>query len=186
MSSFRRIISSKINGSKSTGPKTEEGKRRSSLNGLRHGLLSKNVLCDLEDVENFNIVVREHAECFQPESGVQEGLIEAMVVAYWKTRRAWALETNMMNQALAQTPIEDSHLDRITQAFTTLAAKPAYQLLDIYEGRLHRRYHRALNTMLALKPVSQHSEQTRLTEVTEETSLPPSREENNNGHSNPL
>jgi hypothetical protein len=186
MSSFRRIISSRTNGAKSKGPQSEAGKRRSSLNGIRHGLLSKNVLCDLEDRENFDIVVREHAECFQPENGVQEGLIEEMAVAHWKTRRVWALENNMMNHALADTSPEDSHLDRITQAFTKLAEKPGYHLLDIYEGRLHRRYHRAVNTMLALKPVCHHSEETKVTELTQETSLPPVREEKNSGHTNPL
>ena len=73
-----------------------------------------------------------------------------MASAYWYTLRLWAIDTGMMNDEIAATSSEDENMKRFTAAFSTLAVKPAYRLLNIYEGRLHRRYHRAIHTMLAL------------------------------------
>jgi hypothetical protein len=57
----------------------------------------------------------------------------------------------MMNRAIDQTSPADHPVNRITDAFSSLADTPRYRLLNVYEGRLHRRYHRAIQTFLALE-----------------------------------
>ena len=52
--------SSRINGARSQGPKTEEGKRRSSLNAVTHGLLSNGVVLQHESQETFDLVLALH------------------------------------------------------------------------------------------------------------------------------
>ena len=48
------MISPAINARKSTGPITEEGKRRSRCNAIRHGLTAETVIGALEDAEDYN------------------------------------------------------------------------------------------------------------------------------------
>src|SRR5262245_7536975 len=100
MPSKRQQEASRRNGSLSRGPKTEAGKRRSSQNAIRHGLLAKRVVLDSDNEENFHILLNQHVEKFQPADGVEFGMIEEMVSCYWRLHRAMAIETEMFNQTL--------------------------------------------------------------------------------------
>src|SRR6516162_5893736 len=53
MSSFRQIESNRRNARLSTGPVTEEGKRKSRQNAVRHGLTAETVIDALEDAEDY-------------------------------------------------------------------------------------------------------------------------------------
>ena len=49
MTSFRQIAANRRNASKSTGPTSEEGKRRSRRNAVRHGLTAEPATLDALD-----------------------------------------------------------------------------------------------------------------------------------------
>ena len=53
MTSFRQIETNRRNARLSTGPVTEEGKKRSRQNALRHGLTAETVITALEDAEDY-------------------------------------------------------------------------------------------------------------------------------------
>jgi len=53
MTSFRQIEANRRNAQLSTGPGTEEGKRRSRQNAVRHGLTAETVIDALEDVDDY-------------------------------------------------------------------------------------------------------------------------------------
>ena len=82
-------------------------------------------------------------------------MVEEMVAAYWRMRRAWAIETRMLEDAAA-TPTEGAPdpLGRMAAAFTTLAASPALALMHRYETRLHLVYQRSLHNLLLLRAVA--------------------------------
>jgi hypothetical protein len=101
MSSLRRVQSSKANGALSKGPVTPAGKQRSSLNALRHGLCAKCIVLDHESRGNFLILLQQHVDLFQPANEVEFGMIEEMCAAYWRQRRAWSIETALLEKQIA-------------------------------------------------------------------------------------
>ena len=55
----RKTAANRVNAEKSTGPRTEEGKRRSSLNSIKHGILASDATIAVlgegaKDVEQLN------------------------------------------------------------------------------------------------------------------------------------
>ena len=166
MSSLRRIHASRANGARSLGPATDEGKRRSSLNSLRHGLLSECVVLQCESREAFQSVLVEHLQRFGPIDAVEFGMIEEMVSACWRLRRLWAIENAVMDEGLASEPAGDDFA-RMASAFRKLAAAPDLALIHRYETRLHMMYQRALHNILVMRnvavpnepsPISEHLE----------------------------
>ena len=140
--SLRRTLASRANGALSRGPLSPEGKRRSALNALRHGLLSDCVVLPGESVEAFAELLAQHIERFDPADGVEFGMIEEMAAAYWRLRRAWAIENTLFADTVAAQPPGDD-VSRITAAFKQQAASSELALLHRYETRLHQMYQRA-------------------------------------------
>ncbi len=150
MSSLRRILSSRANGARSRGPVTPEGKARSSRNSIRHGLLAKCVVLSNESPAGFQELHDQFVDRFGPADGVEQGLLEEMVSAYWRLRRAWAIETRLIDDALVGQPPGDE-LGRIAGAFKSLACRPELALIHRYETRLHAISQRALYNFLLLR-----------------------------------
>ena len=164
MSSLRRINASRANAARSTGPITPEGKALSSANAIRHGLLARCVVLENESGACFDDLVAQHTERFAPADGVEFGIIEEMAAAHWRMRRAWVIESRLMERAIRHQPPGDEAA-RIAAAFSELAATPELNLLHRYEARLHRIYQRALFNLAALgerelpneaNPISEH------------------------------
>jgi len=87
MSSRKKSKSARINGAKSKGPTTPEGRARSSQNSLRHGLRSETVVLPHEDRAQFEALRDSYMESFQPADQPQHDLIETMAAARWRLNR---------------------------------------------------------------------------------------------------
>jgi hypothetical protein len=150
MSSSKRILSSRANGARSRGPTSAAGKKASSLNAVRHGLLAQCVVLCNESREGFDAYLDQHIRRYNPIDDVELAIVEEMVVAIWRLRRAWAMETRLLDDAiLAREPGDE--LGRLTGAFTDIASSPALALLHRYEARLHNMRHRALKNIQILR-----------------------------------
>ena len=151
--SSRRVIASRANGSLSRGPVTAEGKRRSSMNAVRHGLLAKCIVLEKESRDGFDAILNGFIERFGPVDEVELGLVEEMLTAFWRQRRAWAIETRTLDEALDQQPPGGDAISGLRSAFSS-TAKDNLELIHRYETRLHRIFQRALrNLMLMRSPV---------------------------------
>jgi hypothetical protein len=84
------------NAQKSTGPKTPEGKKRSSQNAIKHGLLAAQILTfdgdPNETTRDFNRLLDGLIHDFQPTDTQEKLLVERIAVCYWRLRRAYRCE----------------------------------------------------------------------------------------------
>ena len=158
--SILRSETARLNGAKSKGPKTPEGRRSSSLNALKHGLCSSSAVLSNESQARFNAHRDGYIARFSPAGTVELDLIDQVVAASWRLRRALAMETaayerEMLRQAPeCQDFTEDVRLFTAIQSLADNSRFPAH--LSRYESRIHRMYHRAMDTITQLqRPAAQ-------------------------------
>ena len=95
MSSFRQIEANRNNARLSTGPITEEGKRRSRQNALRHGLTAETVIDALEDAEDYAAFEMAVTADYDAQSAVERELVLRLASLLWRLRRATAIESGL-------------------------------------------------------------------------------------------
>ena len=95
MSSFRQIEANRRNAQFSTGPVTEEGKRRSRQNAVRHGLTAETVIDALEDAEDYAAFEMAVTADYDAQSAVERELVLRLASLLWRLRRATAIETGL-------------------------------------------------------------------------------------------
>ena len=89
---------SKINGSKSRGPVTDQGKAASSPNALKHGLRAeKHGILDVEDSAEFHAIRECAIQEFRPHSVTMLRMVHALHDLEWTLTRLRALETAYLN-----------------------------------------------------------------------------------------
>jgi hypothetical protein len=148
--SEKRLRANRANAARSTGPVTDAGKARVAGNATRHGLLAAQILIGNESAENFKTLCDIIVRRFEPVDGFEYSLVEELAASYWRLRRAWALETEMFENAMEKQTAR-RQLARMDAAFGELASQPKLPLLYRYEGRLHLMYQRALKNLLLLR-----------------------------------
>jgi len=91
-------------------------------------------------------------------------MIKEIAASYWRIRRAWAIESQMLSMRKQAGPTE---IDRMTEAFGELAARPKLSLLHRYESRLHIMFQRGLHNLLVLRQAEIPNEPTKSLETRE-------------------
>jgi hypothetical protein len=95
MTSLRQIEANRRNARLSTGPVTEEGKRRSRLNAVRHGLTAETVIDALEDAEDYAAFELAVTSDYDAQSVVERELVLRLASLLWRLRRATAIESGL-------------------------------------------------------------------------------------------
>ena len=95
MSSFRQIEANRRNARLSTGPATEEGKKRSRQNAVRHGLTAETVIDALEDAEDYAAFEMAVTADYDAQSVVERELVLRLASLLWRLRRATAIESGL-------------------------------------------------------------------------------------------
>ncbi len=105
MRTEKQAAASRVNGGKSKGPRTAEGKARAARNALIWGLSSVNGVGFLpgESRVEYDLLREEHLAEFDP-VGVMEGLLVTEVLdCNWGIRRAGTVEVGIFAQSVADT-----------------------------------------------------------------------------------
>ena len=95
MSTSARIEANRRNAAKSTGPRTPEGKARSSRNATRHGISLRMVLLSTEDQKEFENLYADLRAEHQPEGATEDILVFKMAEAFFMSQRANLLLTRL-------------------------------------------------------------------------------------------
>ena len=102
--SERKIQANRRNALRSTGPKTERGKRTVARNAIKHGLLAREVVITAgdgkESSEEFDTLVKQLCEDYEPVGVVEEWLVQTIANCWWRKARVLRAENGEIRKRL--------------------------------------------------------------------------------------
>src|SRR5262249_30569304 len=113
MTSYRQIDANRRNAVKSTGPRTDAGKRIARCNAVRHGLTAETVIGALEDAEDYKAFEAAITADYDAQSAIERELVLRLASLLWRLRRATTMETGLFE-------IEAEHLSSYRQTHQLL------------------------------------------------------------------
>jgi len=160
-----RAAANRANAQHSTGPQTGAGKKRSSLNALRHGLTGCVIVLPSEDAAAYQRHTQEFCEEYQPKGPAENYLVQTIADTTWRLKRVTSIEAGLLTAPAAT--VEDLHEQ--TRALSNLS---------IYEQRLWRQFEKAVKELREIQAErrEQESDQiksdARLLEMHKEEGIP--------------
>src|SRR5712692_9798459 len=167
----------RANAQHSTGPKTEAGKQRSSLNALRHGLTGHTIVLPTEDLAAYQTFTKRFFDDLKPIGILEEQLVQSLADTSWRLNRIPALENNLLALGFAE------HSDRIVTEHPEVHAAlaiaealreqtKAFSALSMHGQRLSRQFDRTLQQLRELQAERRSAEQAELRNNKQLTSEP--------------
>ncbi len=135
MASEKQIKANRENAKKSTGPKTPEGKARSSMNALKHGLTSERTILPWEDRVEWEDMLLGINESFKPQGKMEGLLTERIASSYWRIRRALEIELQLLTER-GGTLAEVANLSRYETSIDRCALRNLKMLEHLQQKRL--------------------------------------------------
>jgi hypothetical protein len=132
----------RANAQLSTGPRTEAGKQRASLNALRHGLTAQNPVLPSENLAAFQRHVQQFLDEYQPAAATETQFVHELANLAWRQNRIPLLEAGLLDQNLAP--------QLTIQSLSTLG---------IHSQRLSRQFQKTLEQLRALQSERREREQ---------------------------
>jgi hypothetical protein len=90
-----RLRANRENAKHAKGPRTEEGKKRSSLNAMRHGILAQVIHLPEEEMAAFTAFTKEYVASLAPVGAVEAQLANACADLQFRLHRLAAAEHNL-------------------------------------------------------------------------------------------
>ena len=161
-----QLTANRQNAQASTGPRTEESKKRTRLNGLRHGLTGQTVVMPYEDREAYDgFCAREMIAAFEPANEAERELATSIANDSWRLSRARAMEENIyaleFEAANPQSDVEAA----LTHANTWLTRGKEIHLLSLYAGRITRAIDKAKRELKELQNERKRAQEAALEEA---------------------
>jgi hypothetical protein len=163
MTSSEHADINRANAAHSTGPRTEEGKKKSSLNALRHGLTGQIVVMPADDLQAY----RRHLETFtneyHPAGATEEHLTQSLADTSWRLNRVAALESNLLSLGMGNSDDPIQNAMDIAQALESQTK--ALANLSMHTQRLSRQFERTVNQLRELQKVRKEQERIDLNDL---------------------
>jgi hypothetical protein len=136
-----RTRANRANAMHSTGPRTDSGKQRSSLNALRHGLTAASAVLPSEDRAAYDAHRRGFFDEYQPATPTETQLEIELADTSWRLNRIPLLEADVLARAAAPVPLDEEITFDIVDAHRLLAN------LGIQSQRLSNQFQKGLRTL---------------------------------------
>ena len=170
--SERKRIANRINAQKSTGPRTVQGKKRSSRNAIFHGVFCVDDVLPGEDAATFGILRDQMLLSLVPQNAMEMSLCERIISCTWRLRRLQTAQLHLYEQRVNDTfehvcesiedPLADRLIDEHRDAVEQLPAAAVLMTLfnedhrgldrlAAYEQRLDQTIHRCLRQLHILQ-----------------------------------
>jgi hypothetical protein len=146
----RRAATNRANSQHSTGPRTEPGKQRSSLNALRHGLTARTAVLPTEDAEAYQRHIQQFLDEYAPATPTETQLVHEIGNTTWRLNRIPLLEAELLSQ--------DPHPPTLIPQLATLG---------LHGSRLSRQFQKALDQLRSIQEERRHQQSRQLTEAAE-------------------
>lgn len=91
--SDKQLEANRMNALKSTGPKTLDGKEKSSQNAIKYGFTSKKFIIPDEEKAEFDDYLQKMIDILKPNTILTEEMVLNICLAFWKSRRYANLES---------------------------------------------------------------------------------------------
>ena len=143
MLSDKQLAANRANAQLSTGPKSETGKRRSSLNARRHNLTGQVTAMPEEDRIAHDAFAEALIKSMAPEGALELQLAQRIATDSWRLNRASAIEDNIFALGFSDHSgdIDVDHPElhaALTAARTFTREAKSIELLTLYEQRINR------------------------------------------------
>ena len=164
MATERQIAANRKNARKSTGPKTAEGKARSSMNALKHGLTTPFGLLPGESEEEYAYHREELLDELYPDTSIEHYLADRIVYLSWTLKRAAHFIRVTLHDLLGRTcgdPLpDDNHPDIYLARMVVkdFANNHVIERLEIYERRIENSLYKTMREYEKQKKQSAHTE----------------------------
>lgn len=142
---------------RSTGPKTQSGKARSSLNAVKHGLLSSKWLSP-EEHQSLATLIADLETEYRPDTATQRIMIERIAMSMTKLRRLHELENAIYAKAQQDSEelmnkrfVQYAGMDKDLIKASAMPPVPQLTLLARYQTSLDRQISKAIGELMLIK-----------------------------------
>jgi hypothetical protein len=169
MSSPNRTEINRANSQHSTGPKTQAGKARTSLNSLRQGLTGQLIVMPTEDLQAYKLHLKSFTDEYHPEGATEAHLVQALADASWRLNRVAVLETNLLSLGMTHPTPFTSSPQLVQDAMSIVSAlesqSKALANLSMHSQRLSRQFERTVMQLRELQKTRRAQEKRELNDL---------------------
>jgi hypothetical protein len=156
MISEKQLAANRHNAQRSTGPRTEDGKKVSALNARRHNLTGQVTAMTEVDRIMHDAFSASLVESLAPEGAMETQLAQRIATDSWRLNRISAVEDNLFalghNAHSNDIETEDPEIHAaLTAAKVFTAEAKQLQLLTLYEQRINRNLQKNLASLQTLQ-----------------------------------
>jgi hypothetical protein len=142
MISDKQLEANRENAQKSTGPKTEAGKKRSSLNAIRHGLTGQVLVLPDQDLAAFNLLCEKTMAELQIMGEHETQIAKAYCMSLWNVQKAMAIQESLLTLGIMEDVAGNLDIDdpqahnAVSYAKTFRQESEVFTRISLYTQRL--------------------------------------------------